>query len=99
MHVDGRAFLVLGDAGEGQPGVAGEVGLYEANSGGEAPPHVDDEPVPQLGCVCVPQHVGDVVVAVGAEWLSDDCSVRRMDGAAAEGTAVFAGSAVAAGTT
>jgi hypothetical protein len=29
VHVDGRPFLVLGDAGEGESGVLGEVGLYE----------------------------------------------------------------------
>nr|WP_281154248.1 hypothetical protein [Streptomyces sp. HYC2] len=75
----------------------GEVGLYEASGGGETPPDVDDEPVPQLGGVCVPQHVGGVVVAVGAEWLPDSRSVRRMAGSAAEGTAVFTGSAVATG--
>src|SRR5690606_29990003 len=36
VHVDGRPFLVLGDAREGQPGVLGEAGLYEAGGGGEA---------------------------------------------------------------
>jgi hypothetical protein len=46
----------------------------------------------------VPQHVGGVVVAVGAEGLADDVSVGGVDGAAAEGTAVFAYAAVAAGT-
>ncbi len=30
MDVDGSPLLVLGDAGEGKPGVLGEAGLYEA---------------------------------------------------------------------
>lgn len=30
VHVDGCPHLVLGDAGEGQSGVVGEAGLYEA---------------------------------------------------------------------
>lgn len=30
VDVDGRPFLVFGDAGEGEPGVLGEAGLYEA---------------------------------------------------------------------
>jgi hypothetical protein len=97
VHVDGRPFLVLGDAGEGQPGVLGEAGLYKADRGGQAPTDVDDEPVPQLARVCVPEDVFGVVVAVRAEVLADDRGFRAMSGAAAEGTAVFAGPAVAAG--
>jgi hypothetical protein len=46
VYVDGRPLLILGNAGEGQPSVPGEVRLYEADGGGEAPPYVDDEPVP-----------------------------------------------------
>nr|WSY54961.1 hypothetical protein OG999_35710 [Streptomyces sp. NBC_00886] len=33
VYVDGRPFLVFGDAGEGQPGVRGEAGLHEAGRG------------------------------------------------------------------
>jgi hypothetical protein len=93
--VDGRPLLVLGDTGEGQSGVIGEVGLYEADRGGQAPPDVDDEPIPQLARVCVPEDVSGVVVAVGAEGLADDRGVRAVNGTAAVGTAVFAGLAVA----
>lgn len=97
MDVDGRPFLVFGDAGEGQSGVLGEAGLYEAGGGGEAPPDVDDEPVPQLGSVRVPEGVAGVVVAGRAERLADSRGVLGVDGAAAEGTSVFAGGAVTAG--
>lgn len=76
----------------------GEAGLYEAGRRGEAPPYVDDEPVPQLGCMCVPEDVAGVVVAVGAQWLADDWGIGGMDSSAAEGTAVLAGTAVAAGS-
>ena len=98
MYVDGRAFLVLGDACEGQSGVPCEVGLYEADSGGKAPPDVDDEPVPQLGGVRLPQHVGGVVVAVGAQRLAGGRSVRGVDGAAAKGPPVLAGPTATART-
>lgn len=98
VDVDGRPFLVFGDASKGQSGVLGEAGLYEADCGSQAPADVDDEAVPQLGGVCVPQDVSGVVVAVGAQWLADARGVRGMDGAAPEGPPVLAGSADAAGT-
>lgn len=97
MHVDGRPLLVLGDAGEGQPGVPGESGLYEADRGGQAPPDVDDEPVPELGRVCVPQHVARVVVAVGTQRLADQGIRHVVDGPAAERASVVALGPVAAG--
>jgi hypothetical protein len=96
MDVGGRPLLILGDAGEGEPGMVSEARLYEAGRGGEAPPYVDDEPVPQLGCVCVPENVAGVVVALGTQRLADDRNVRGMDGSAAERTAVLAGAAAAA---
>lgn len=96
MDVDGRPLLVLGDAGEGEPGMLGEARLYEASRGGEAPPDVDDESVPQLGCVRVPEDVAGVVVALGTQRLAGDRHVRGMDGSAAERTAVLAGAAAAA---
>lgn len=99
MDVDGRPPLVFGDAGEGEPCVPGELGLYEADGGGEAPSGVDDEPVPQFGGVGVPEDVRCVVVAVGAQRLADDRDVRGVGGVAAEGAPVFAGGAVAAGST
>lgn len=49
--------------------------------------------------MCVPQHVADVVVTVGAQRLADNRRVLVVDVAAADGTRVFAGSAVAAGAT
>ncbi|GHE90603.1 hypothetical protein GCM10018772_13140 [Streptomyces fumanus] len=76
----------------------GEAGLYESGGGGEATPYVDHEAVPQFGGVCVPEHVGRVVVAVAAERLSDDRVVRSVEGAAAERPAVFAPRTVAART-
>lgn len=96
MYVHGRTFLVFGNAREGKPRVIREVGLYEARRGGEAPPDVDDEAVPELARVRVPEDVGRVVVAVGAEGLADEGSVRVMDGAAPEGATVFALTTVAA---
>jgi hypothetical protein len=96
VHVDGRPLLVLGDAGEGQPRVLSEAGLHDACRGGEAAPDVDDEAVPQLGGVRVPQYVAGVVVAVRAERLADEGIGRVVNGAAAEGTAVLAGAAIAA---
>lgn len=97
MHVDRRALLVLGDAGEGQPGVLGESGLYEADRGGQPPPDVDDEPVPQLGRMCVPQHVARVVVAVGAQRLANKGISHIVDGPAAERPPVIALGPVATG--
>ncbi|GHI07758.1 hypothetical protein Scel_60790 [Streptomyces cellostaticus] len=98
MHVDGCTPLVLGNAGEGQPGMPGEAGLHQADRRGEAPPDVDDETVPELGRVYMPQDVGGVVVAVGAERLAGTQYIRCVDEAAAEGAPMFARAAVAAGT-
>lgn len=95
MYVDGRTLLVLGNAGEGEPGVIGESRLYETRRGGELAPDADDEAVPELACMCVPEDVCRVVVAVNAEGLPDEGIVRVMDGAAAEGPTVLAPSAVA----
>lgn len=97
MHVDGSTLLVLGDTGEGQPGVPGEMGLYKARGGGEAAADVDDESVPQLGGVRVPQHVGCVVVAVGAQRPADDRRFWGVHRPAADGASVFAGAAIATG--
>jgi len=99
VYVDSRSLLILGNTGKGQSSVPGEVRLHNAGGGGEAPPYVDDEPVPQLGGVRVPQHVGGVVVAVGAQRLADERGVRSVDGTAAKETAVFAGAARPAGAT
>src|SRR5690606_18815230 len=37
VHVDGCPLLILGDAGEGQPGMLGESGLHEADRGSQTP--------------------------------------------------------------
>lgn len=97
MDVDGGAFLVFGNAGEGQPGVLGEARLCDAGRGGEVTSDADDEAVPQLGGVCVPEDVAGVVVAVGAERFADSRVILGMDQAAAEGPPVFACAAVSAG--
>ncbi|GHA17963.1 hypothetical protein GCM10010389_65140 [Streptomyces echinoruber] len=76
----------------------GKAGLYETDRGGETPPNVDDEAIPQLGGVRVPQHVGCVVVAVAAERLADNGRLRGVNVTATEGMAVVAGSAGPAGT-
>lgn len=76
----------------------GESGLYDADRGGQAPPDVDDEPVPQLGRVCVPQHMARVVVAVGAQGLADEGIGRVVDGPAAERAPVVSLGPVATGT-
>lgn len=80
MDVDGSAFLVCGDAGEGQPAVIGKARLHEADRGGEARADVDDEPVPQLGGVRMPQHVAGVVVAVDAQRLAPQLNLRAGTG-------------------
>lgn len=67
-----------------------EAGLYEADRGGELATDADDEAVPQLARVCVPEGVCRVAVAVGAQRLADEGSVRVMDRAATEGPIVFA---------
>ncbi|GHH77553.1 hypothetical protein GCM10018793_25900 [Streptomyces sulfonofaciens] len=77
--------------------MCGEVGLGEAGRGGELSPDAQGEAVPELPCVCVPQDLGHVVVAVRAEGLPDRGVSRVVDKSAAEGAAVFAGAAVAAG--
>lgn len=97
MYVDGRTLLVLGNAGEGEPGVIGESRLYETRRGGELASDADDEAVPELACVCVPDDVCWVVVAVNAEGLPDEGIVRVVSSAAAEGPTVLAPSAVATG--
>lgn len=96
--MDGRTLLVLGDAGEGQPCVLREAGLYKADRRRQAPPDVDDKPIPQLGGMCMPQHMCGVVVAVDTDRLADNGSVRGVDGSAADRTAVFADAAATAGT-
>jgi hypothetical protein len=95
MEVHSRPFLVLRNAGEGQPGVRREKRLCEANRRGELAPDADDEAVPELACVSVPEDVCRVVVAVDAEGLADEGIVCVVGGAAAEGPTVLAPSAVA----
>jgi hypothetical protein len=95
MEVHGRPFLVLRNAGERQPSVCREERLCEADRRSELAPDADDEAVPELARMRVPEDVGRVVVAVGAEGLADEGIVRVMDGAAAEGPTVLAPPAVA----
>lgn len=97
VDVDGGALLVLGDPGEGQPRVIWEAGLRQAGRRGEVTADADDEAVPQLSRVRVPEDMCRVVVAVGAEGLTDEAVSGCMDRAAADGATVFTGTAVAAG--
>jgi hypothetical protein len=97
VHVDGRTLLVLGYAGEREPVVSSEVGLHEASREGKAPPDVDGEPVPQFGCVRLPEHMCRVVVAVGAQRFADQWCIRGVIGAAAQRPPVFAEAASTSG--
>ncbi|GAA2918868.1 hypothetical protein GCM10020221_13900 [Streptomyces thioluteus] len=97
VEVDRCPSLVLGDFRERKSGVAGEVGLGDACGGGEVAADVAGEAVPEFAGVGVPEDVCGVVVAGGAQRLSDECIVCAVDGRAAEGTAVFAAVGASAG--
>src|SRR4051812_43136113 len=56
MKVDSPALLVLGDLGEGHPGVLAERPLREAGALGDLPAQVDREAPPQRTGVRVPEH-------------------------------------------
>ncbi|MBQ0848008.1 hypothetical protein J8N05_07255 [Streptomyces sp. BH-SS-21] len=68
----------------------GEAGLYDASGRGEVSAYADDEAVPQLARVCVPQGMGEVVVAVGAQGLADKEVSRIVDSPATERSTVLA---------
>lgn len=97
VHVEGRTALVLGDFGEGEPGMLGEAGLCNPGSRGQGPAHAACEARPQLARVGMPQDVTGVVVAIGAQWLTDERIGISMSGSAADGPPMFAMPGIAAG--
>jgi hypothetical protein len=93
VYVDGGAFLVLGDLGVGDADRAAQGGPAEARTACEVVVQVVGERLPQASGVCVPQDVGGVVVAVGAERLPEEWVGVGVDEAAAGRLAVLAVSA------
>lgn len=83
MDVNCRALLILGDLGEGQPGVMGKAALRQAGRNSEASTDGTSETVPELPGVRVPEDMCHVVVAVGTERLADQRVGGIVDGGAA----------------
>ncbi len=90
MEVDGTALLVLGDLGGGDPHQGAYLRPADARPGGEVVIEVVAERLPERRGHGVPQDMPGVVVAVGAERLSDERVRVRVESAAAVPTAVFA---------
>lgn len=83
MEVDGAALLVLGDLGEGHPGVLAEGALCEAGALGDLAAQVGREAAPEGTGVGVPEDGGFVVVGVGVERGAECFVVLVVEGAAA----------------
>lgn len=83
VEVDGPALLVLGDLGEGHPGVLVEGPLGEAGALGDFPAQVDGEAPPQRTGVRVPEHGRFVVVGVRVERGAEGGVVLVVEGATA----------------
>ncbi|UNZ04201.1 hypothetical protein SRIMHP_16385 [Streptomyces rimosus subsp. rimosus] len=83
MEVDGAALLVLGDLGEGHPGVLPERALSEAGALGDLPSQVDGEAPPEGTGVRVPEDGGFVVVGVGVECGAEGGVLLVVEGTAA----------------
>jgi hypothetical protein len=90
VEVDGSAFLVLGDLGEGHACVVAEPTLGEACPLGDLSAQVGGEAAPEGTGVGVPEDGGFVVVGVRVEWGAESLVVLGVVGAAAAGAAVGA---------
>ena len=69
--MDETPGLELGHLDEGQTHEMAYLGSRHACSCGEEPTHTNGGPAPQSSGVCVPEHGTFVVVAVGAERLTE----------------------------
>ncbi len=85
MEVDGAALLVLGDLGEGDPGVFAEPALGEARTLGDLSAQVGREAPPEGTGVRVPEDGGFVVVGVRVERGAEGGVVLVVADAAAAG--------------
>lgn len=88
MEVNGAPLLVLGDLGEGNPGVLAEPTLRESRALGDLPAQVDGEASPKGTGVGVPQDGRFVVVGVRVERGAKGVVVLVVVAAAAARVAV-----------
>jgi hypothetical protein len=96
VEVDDAAPLVFGDLGEGHPDVLAQAAQRQAGELGNASAQRVGEPPPQLGRHRVEQHGRGVVVAVGAQRLTEPRIVTRVPDGAGERPTVRADRRVAA---
>jgi hypothetical protein len=90
VEVDGAAFLVFGDLGEGHACMVAEPALGEACPLGDFPAQVGGETALERTGVGVPEDGRFVVVGVRVEWGAECVVVLVVVDAAAAGTAVGA---------
>ncbi len=98
MEVDRRPALELGDLGERHDQVVTELRARYPTGRGEVATYGGGEPVPQSPGVRVPQHVARVVVAVRAQWQTDQWVILGVHQAAAHPPPVLAARIIPART-
>jgi len=96
VEVDHAATLVLGDLGVGDPELRGEGLACEPGLTGESAPQGDGEAAPQFRGAGVEQDRAGVVVAVGAQRLTEPAVVPGVLLGAGQADAVRAGLVVPA---